>query len=290
MGSIVHGRSMIPALVLSVIAALFVVASILAWVFQERVAFQPERPPFPEAGITPRVDYTASDGQRLFAYVVGDPRHAPGLVLAFHGNADLAVRQIEWAREIVDRTGLAVMLPEYRGYMGLEGKPTYEGSRFDSEAAYTFAREKLGIPKDRFAFFGHSLGTAIATELAVRHTPRVLVLEAPFTSAHDMAALVTGRWLGSLLWPAISRLHFDTRLLVGSLTIPVSVSHGGRDKVIPSRMGKEVFDAARVKGEWLFVPDASHSDVGEIGGETYWQWIEKSLTPLTDNVETRRAR
>lgn len=281
---------MIVAIMFSVLVALFVVASILAWIFQERVAFQPERPPFPEAGITPRVDYTASDGQKLFAYVVGDPQHASGLVLAFHGNADLAVRQIEWAQEIVDRTGLAVMLTEYRGYMGLKGKPTYEGSRLDSEAAYAFAREKLGVPEDRFAFFGHSLGTAIATELAVRHPPRELLLEAPFTSAHDMAALVTGRWLSSLLWPAISRLHFDTRSLVGSLSVPVSVSHGGQDKVIPNRMGKEVFDAARVKGEWLYVPAASHSDVSEVGGDAYWQWIEKSLVPLTANAEIKRAR
>jgi alpha-beta hydrolase superfamily lysophospholipase len=220
---------MILVLAVSAVVALFVVASILAWVLQERVAFQPERPPFPEAGLTPRVDYTASDGQKLFAYVVGDPQHGSGLVLAFHGNADLAVRQIEWAQEIVNRTGLAVMLAEYRGYMGLKGKPTYEGSRFDSEAAYMCAREKFGVPKDHFAFFGHSLGTAIATELAVKHPPRALLLEAPFTSAHDMAALVTGRWLSSLLWPAISRLHFDTRSLVGSLTVPVSVSHGGRD-------------------------------------------------------------
>lgn len=285
MGSIVRLRLMILGIGFSVIVALFVVASILAWAFQERVAFQPERPPFPEAGITPRVDYVASDGQKLFAYVVGKPQHAPGLVLAFHGNADLAVRQIEWAQEIVDRTGLAVMLAEYRGYMGLKGKPTYTGSHFDSEAAYTFARERLGVPKDHFAFYGHSLGTAIATELAVKHPPRVLLLEAPFTSAHDMAALVTGRWLSSLLWPAISRLHFDTRSLVKSLAMPVSVCHGRRDKVIPSRMGKEVFDAARIKGEWLSIPHASHSDVGEVGGETYWQWIEQSLAPLTSYVK-----
>jgi fermentation-respiration switch protein FrsA (DUF1100 family) len=281
---------MVVAIAVSVVVALFVVASILAWVFQERVAFQPESPPFPEAGITPRVDYIASDGQKLFAYVVGDPQHAPGLVLAFHGNADLAVRQIEWAQEIVNRTGLAVMLTEYRGYMGLKGKPTYEGSRFDSEAAYAFAREKLGVHEDRFAFFGHSLGTAIATELAERHPPRVLLLEAPFTSAHDMAALVTGRWLSSLLWPTISRLHFDTRSLVASLAVPVSVSHGGHDKVIPNRMGKEVFDAARIKGEWLFVPDATHSDIGEVGGEAYWQWIEKALAPLTSDAQMKGAR
>lgn len=281
---------MIVAILISCVIALFVMASVLAWLFQERVAFQPERPPYPEAGRTPRVDYVTSDGQRLFAYVLGDPQHASGLLLAFHGNADLAVRQIEWAQEIVDRTGLAVMLAEYRGYMGLEGKPTYEGSRFDAEAAYSYARDAFGIPADRFAFFGHSLGTAIAAELAVRHPPRILLLESPFTSAHDMAALVTGRWLSSILWPAISRLHFDTRSLVRSLPMPVSVSHGGRDRVIPDWMGKEVFNAARIKGKWLFVPEASHSDVGEAGGEAYWQWIENSLSPLTTDAEMKKAR
>ena len=277
------------AIVIGCVIALFMVTSILAWVFQERVAFQPERPPYPEAGRTPRVDYVASDGQKLFAYILGDRQHASGLLLAFHGNADLAVRQIEWAQEIVDRTGLAVMLAEYRGYMGLGGKPTYEGSRFDSEAAYTYARDIFGIPADRFAFFGHSLGTAIATELAVRHPPRVLLLEAPFTSAHDMAALVTGRWLSSLLWPAISRLHFDTRSLVRSIVIPVWVSHGGQDRVIPDWMGKEVFNAAHTKGGWLFVPEASHGDVGEVGGEAYWHWIEKALAPLTTDAEMKKA-
>jgi fermentation-respiration switch protein FrsA (DUF1100 family) len=290
MGSIVHGRSMTVVGVLTIVVALFAILSIAIWAFQERVAFQPERPPYPDPGDAKRVDYTASDGQELFAYVIGDPSSAHGLVLAFHGNADLAVRQIDWAREIVTRTGMAVMLTEYRGYMGLRGRPTYEGSHLDAEAAYTFARDSLHIPANCFAFFGHSLGTGIAAELAVRHPPRVLILEAPFTSARDMAALVTGRWINSFLWPAISRLHFDTQSLVRVLDIPVSVAHGGRDHVIPSRMGEVVFGAARVKGEWLFVPEASHSDIGELGGESYWQWIAKSLALFTAEIQTKEAR
>jgi hypothetical protein len=55
-------------------------------------------------------------------------------------------------------------------------------------------------------------------------------------------------------------------------------------------MGKEVFDAARIKGEWLFVPDATHSDIGEVGGEAYWQWIEKALARLTSDAQMKGAR
>ena len=161
--------------------------------------------------------------------------------------------------------------------MGLEGKPTYAGSKLDAIAAYTFATQALGVAPGRFVFFGHSLGSAIAAELALEHRPRSLILEAPFTSARDMAALFGGSWFTSGVWPTISRLHFDTIGIVASLDIPVSVSHGGKDVVIPFRMGQEVYDAAKKKGEWLFVPGAAHSDVRDVGGQQYWDWLTRSV-------------
>ena len=267
--------------VVVVLAGVFFLLIVCVWMFQERIAFQPERPPFPDPGNAVRVDYRAPDGQTLFAYIVGDPLRAPGLVIAFHGNADLAVRWLDWAQEIEARTGLAVMLPEYRGYMGIEGRPTYENVARDAEAAFNFARDTLMISPDRFAYFGHSLGSAVAAELAVRHPPRTLLLEAPFTSAHDMAVRIAGRWLIPGLWRLVSRLHFDTERIVASLNAPVSVVHGGRDVVVPPRMGNKVYRAAKTKGEWFFIPRASHSDVRYVGGEAYWQWTVHGLLPLT---------
>jgi uncharacterized protein len=253
------------------------------WAFQEKIAFQPERPPFPDHGNATRVEYSAPDGQKLFAYIVGNPGNAPGLVIAFHGNADLAVRWLEWAHQIEARTGLAVMLPEYRGYMGIEGRPTYENVRHDAEGAFIYARDILEIPLDRFAFFGHSLGSAVAAELALEHPPRALLLEAPFTSAEDMAVMIAGRWLVSGVWRLVSRLHFDTERIVASSDTPVSVVHGGRDTVVPFRMGEAVYSAAKTKGAWLSVPGASHSDLRYVTGEPYWKWAEDALRPLTSS-------
>jgi uncharacterized protein len=275
--------SIVPRSVMTIVALLlggFLFLLFCVWMLQERIAFQPQRPPFPDPGSAARVDYSAPDGHRLFAYIVGDPGQAPGLVIAFHGNADLAVRWLDWAEEVESRTGLAVMLPEYRGYMGIEGRPTYATVELDAEGAFNFARDTLKISDDRFAYFGHSLGSAVAAELAVRHPPRALVLEAPFTSAHDMAARIAGRWLIRDVWRLVSRLHFDTERIVASLEAPVAVVHGGRDMVVPFRMGEKVYRAARVKGEWLFIPKASHSDVRYVGGEPYWQWVTHALAPL----------
>src|SRR5215216_1251684 len=124
MVSIVGNRMVTSALfVVGTIVVVFVILAALAWAFQERITFQPERPPYPDPGAALSVDYSAADGQPLFAYIIGKPEELRGLLLSFHGNADLAVRQITWAQEIVRRTGVAVMLAEYRGYMGLTGRP-----------------------------------------------------------------------------------------------------------------------------------------------------------------------
>lgn len=270
---------------LAFLVSAFLLVAVLAWVFQERIAFQPPPGPYPEPGTVKRVDYSAADGQPLFAYLIGEPTTAAGLLIVFHGNADIAVRSIDWAQEIVKRTGAAVMLAEYRGYMGLEGRPTYEGARHDADAAYQFASNSLGIPEDRIGFYGHSLGSGVAAELALKHPPRVLLLEAPFTSARDMAASMVGRWFTSTIWGLVSRVHFNTAGIVESLDVPVSVAHGGRDLIVPPGMGEAVYRSARRKGQWFFVPRAGHSDLRISGGEGYWEWLTRALVPLTSGNE-----
>jgi uncharacterized protein len=258
------------------------VVVVLAWRFQERIVWQPPSPPYPPdpAGAR-RVTFTAHDGQPLFGYVVGDEQppagsHSPALVIAFHGNADLAAWTVPWARELSRRTGRRVLIPEYRGYGGLTGATTYEGSALDATASLVFARDSLGAAGHSVALYGHSLGSAIAAELAAREGAEVLVLQSPLSSASAMARIMIGGPMLSL-WRLIARVHFDTIERVRELSAPVWVAHGDRDLVIPVRMGREVFAAARHRGELLIVPGAGHNDLAEVGGEEYWGWLTRAL-------------
>jgi pimeloyl-ACP methyl ester carboxylesterase len=231
----------------------------------------------PVASDDVRMDsYLAADGQRLIGFVVGSSPKAKGLLLCFHGNADLAVNAIEWAKKVSQSTGFTVMLAEYRGYMNLGGRPTYLSSKIDSEAAFTHARDSLHFAPGHIALYGHSLGTAIAAELAIRHRPLSLVLESPFTSARDMARIIAWRGI-EIGWNVMARFHFDTLSVVASTDAPVSVAHGEQDRVIPSTMGKQIFAAAKVKGRMLLVPSATHNDVADAGGVEYWRWLEAAL-------------
>ena len=246
----------------------------LIWWGQEKLVFFPQFAQPSTAAYGRRIDYAAADGQKLFAYVVGHRQAQRGVLLCFHGNADLAAAQVPWAGRIVMQTGYTVVLAEYRGYAGLPGKPTYSGTQLDAEAAYTAVRTQLGVDSTRIALFGHSLGSAVAAELAARHEPRALLLQAPFTSAREMAPHVITP-VFAMAFRFISRVHFDTRAAVAKIAAPVWVVHGTTDGVIAVEMGRAVFAAAKNKGELLIIDDADHNNLA--ASAQYWSWIERAL-------------
>lgn len=254
------------------------------WSVQERVAYQPQGPPFPEVA-TRRVEYRARDGQPLFAYIVGDPARSQGALIVFHGNADLAAWQVDWANEAAKHTGYSIVLAEYRGYMGLPGRPTYAGTLLDARAAHAMLRDSFSVAPERIALFGHSVGSAIAAEIAAEIRPHALLLQSPFTSTRAMVGRMMGRPIGSL-WRFLSRVPYDTRSRVATVDAPVSVVHGRHDEVIPVEMAEAVFAAAKNKGTLLIVENAGHNDVVLVGGERYWRWLESALRSDAVKPET----
>lgn len=263
-------------LVIGIYVAVVLGGLVVLWRVQERIVFQPPmNPESPHAG-TSRLEYTSRDGIDLFAQVVEPEGHSRAVVLAFHGNAVIARWLIPWARELSRRLGVTVVLPEYRGYDGLSGSPTYPGLALDAEAALDATSLHFRIPVSDIVLYGHSLGSAVACEVASDKRPRALVLESPFSSAHAMA----GRWkiFGvGLFWSRISRVHYDTLSRVADIPSPVHVAHGERDIIVPPHMGPAVHAAAKQRGRLLLVPEAGHNDLALVGGDAYWRWIEEAL-------------
>jgi len=279
-----------PLFVLALVGVLAVYAAVVVmlWHFQEHIVFQPPAGVPPEDVPARQVRYSAVDGAELFAYVVGECAPTSTVILAFHGNADIARWFVPWARMVVQNMGGCVVIPEYRGYDGLTGSPTYESSSRDSRAALAYVHEHMTTSPADIVYFGHSLGTAIAAELAASDPPRSLVLQAPFSSARAMAQRLIVPGL-RVLWRIISRVHFDTVARVGAMTTPVWVSHGDKDLIVPVKMGREVFKAAARPAELLIVPGAGHNDVPDVGGSAYWQWLEKAVADRGTTTATPRA-
>ena len=255
------------------------VTTLWIWRNQERVVFQPPDVVPPDPTGARRVEYLAPDGTRLYGYLVAPAAATEStiVVVAFHGNADQAAWLVPWAQELSRRTVATVVIPEYRGYGGIPGPPTYASASSDASGAIKFART---FRPRRIVLYGHSLGSAIAAEQAAAmrdQPPAALALQSPFTSAREMALRMLVPVI-PWLWERISRVHYDTRALVQTLSVDVWVAHGTADLTIPVRMGRAVFAAARQRGRLLVVAGAGHNDVPELGGEAYWKWLTDAVT------------
>ena len=129
---------------------------------------------------------TAADGVRLHGWWV--PRAGAPVLLWFHGNAGNISHRLENLKLLHDLAEVQVFIFDYREYGKSEGRISREGhlSRTRPRPTVTWPRPGR-CPPASIVLFGRSLGTALATDLAVRAPCRSLILESAFTNSSDMA-------------------------------------------------------------------------------------------------------
>jgi fermentation-respiration switch protein FrsA (DUF1100 family) len=196
---------------------------------------------------------------------------ACGAVVYFHGNAN-TIAPRAWLGQRLAGRGLDVLLFDYRGYGLSEGRPTEAGLRRDARAAWSHVVEDRGIPPERLVLFGNSLGSAVATGLALERPAAALVLGAPFP---DFRALVRHHapWLPLRVLPwRDGRYPAGSR--IGELDLPVLVALGEADQVVPAGLSREVYDAAREPRRLVATP-AEHNTL--IGHPAVWRALDELL-------------
>ena len=210
------------------------------------------------------------------------------LVLAFHGNAEVARWLVPWASTVSRETNACVVLPEYRGYDGLGGIPTYGGSALDARAALQYVTDTLGVEAGESRLFRPFAGVRQSRQslpMCKRLARSCCRRRFPRRAKWEIACICPG----SVPFGASCRASISTRFeRVRSMAAPVWVAHGDKDLVIPVHMGREVFQAAEHKGDLLVVHRAGHNDVAEVGGSAYWtgspapfaETRPRSLAPL----------
>jgi len=151
---------------------------------------------------------------------------------------------------------------DYRGYGRNAGLATEEGMYTDAAAALGWLNTRDDIDRAKIFYYGFSLGTGVAAELALREPPRGLILRAPFTSVRDIAA-GRYRWMRPLfaLAPWLPLTNFNTLSKMPRIRCPLLVMHGEHDRTIPERMGQHVFAAHPGPKMYVQFPGAGHSDV-----------------------------
>ena len=165
---------------------------------------------------------------------------------------------------------------DYRGFGKSSGELPSEATVYeDAQIAW----ERFGTlqpdPAKRF-IYGHSLGGAVAIDLAARlsgQTPpgsavpaRGLIVESTFTTLGDIARSLTVSWL-----PVETLLtqKFDSLKKITHVRMPVLIVHGVDDRMVPSRFSQALYDAASDPKKLLLVDGATHNNSMRMGNAEY---------------------
>jgi fermentation-respiration switch protein FrsA (DUF1100 family) len=197
-------------------------------------------------------------------------------VLYLHGarwNLTGQLRRIEQ----LHRFGFSVFAIDYRGFGKSEGDlPSEETVYADALAGWQWLAGAVPDAARRF-IYGHSLGGAVAIDLAARLADQDaqaggLIVESTFTSLPDIAAAVTFEWLPTRL---LLSQKFDSIDKIRRVRMPVIIAHGGSDRMVPPRFSKALYEAAREPKSLLVVDGATHNNTMIVGEDDYRAAIAK---------------
>ncbi len=178
------------------------------------------------------------------------------VIVFFHGNAGTVRNRINKAK-FFSEYGIGVLLVEYRGYGGNPGKPTEGGLYADGRAAFNFLINRKKINASRIVIYGESIGTGIATQMAIEYEEVGLVLEAPFSSVTSLAKR-RYPWVpvDVLLWD-----KYDNYRKVAHIDSPVLVIHGTNDTVVPYVEGEKLYNKAAYPKDLVTIDGGKHSNL-----------------------------
>lgn len=196
-------------------------------------------------------------------------RRAPPLLLYLHGarwNVEGSSARIRRMQEL----GFSVLAIDYRGFGKTSAELPSEAMAYeDARAAWDWLAKRF--PDQPRFIFGHSLGGAIAIDLAARvQDESGTIVEGTFTSIADVFESLKWGWLPIR---GLITQRFDAASKVGSIGSPLLVVHGSADNTIKPELGRKLFEAASEPKAFVMVDGGSHFNTNSVGQGQYREAI-----------------
>jgi fermentation-respiration switch protein FrsA (DUF1100 family) len=183
--------------------------------------------------------------------------------------------------------GFSVLAIDYRGFGQSKGQLPSEASVYeDARIAWERLKQLQPDPHKRL-IYGHSLGGAVAVDLAAELgrdaqkgdepvQARGLIIESTFTNLADVASSVAStrtslpvRWLVSQKFDSIDK--------IADIHMPVLIVHGSADPFVSPHFSEELFQAAQEPKSLLMVPGGNHNNSMNLGRQAYSRAIQALL-------------
>ena len=211
-----------------------------------------------------RSDATGRDERLHALWAASDNPKAP-VLLYLHGarwNVTGSAFRIRRMQEL----GFSVLGVEYRGFgKSSPGLPGEDTAGEDARAAWQWLAQQH--PQRERYIFGHSLGGAIAIDLASRvDDEHGTLVEGTFTSIPELIRTFKWGWLP--VGPLVTQ-RFDSLGKVQRIGSPLLVVHGSNDRLISPELGRKLFEAAAGPKAFVLVEGGSHHNTNSVGQAQY---------------------
>jgi len=212
-------------------------------------------------------------------WIPADNNNAPTL-LYLHGND----KNIGYAHDIdrvarLHNMGYNLLTVDYRGYgKSTGGEPAESKIYEDAEATWGYLiKQRVSDPKRTF-IYGHSLGSAIAIDLAVHHPEAAgIIAESNFTSMVDMAK----REYPYLPVEPLLNQRFDSLEKIHNLKIPILLIHGTWDRLVPYEMSQRLYDNAPQPKTLKLIEGGEHGNCSIIAPLEYRAAVSEFIQRYT---------
>ena len=258
-------------MVLALLISLYGLVVVVVYSSQRYLQYFPSHEDVARQGTETFQPFLSSTGE--FLGYVKTSENTRKTLLFFHGNGGEAIHR-NWVRLLDRNDEMNIILAEYPGYGGREGKPTEEALFAAGVEAFDAAEAQFGLP---ILVVGESLGTGVASYVVSKRPAVGLALIAPFTSAVDVASKVY--WFLPVRWMMSD--PFDSVSHLKNVKIPLRIVQGTNDEVIPISLGRKLLELYSGDDKaFEEVPHFGHNDIASaILNRTptpqFWELIEQ---------------
>ena len=180
-------------------------------------------------------------------------KNSKGLIFYLHGsNDDIST----WGKiaPLYTSINYDLFIIDYRGYGKSEGTFQDEDLWYqDIQEVYNYL--KIAYNENSIIILGQSLGTAAASFLGARNTPRMVILQAPFYNMKE--------WLLSLdpnADPSQLNFQFPNNENLTKIKAPVYIFHGDNDQAVDFKFSLKLKKLFKEKDRLFILKNEGHND------------------------------
>lgn len=232
------------------------------------------------------------DGLSLNSYILENINSNKWAIL-IHGYTGKA-KQMSYQAERFYNMGFNVLFPDLRGHGESEGNYIGMGwhDRRDVISCINYINNKY--EDQQIILYGVSMGAATVMmtsgEADLPSNVKAIIEDCGYTSIKDEFSYQLKSVFNLPSFPIINLASIVTKMKAGYFLeegsaieqvakskTPIMFIHGSADTFVPFYMLDELYDATNCEKEKLVIEGAAHAKASDIGGDRYWNAIEKFI-------------